>query len=233
MSRTERLLDLLQSLRRRKYAVSGRVLAKELEVSLRTLYRDITTLKSIGAPIEGEAGMGFVLRPGYTLPPLMFSAEEIEATVLGIRWVIERGDNRLVLAARNALSKIGAVVPPKLKEDLETGTLLVPTQIRPNVDSALVECVRGAIRNGTKLKLSYRDQKDQLSERVVWPFALAFYDQVLIVMTWCETRRDFRHFRADRIASWVDIKARYPRHRLDLLREWQAKEGIPSDKYDL
>ena len=213
--------------------MSGHVLADELEVSLRTLYRDISTLQSMGTPIEGEAGVGYVLRPGHTLPPLMFTPEEIEAIVLGTRWVIERGDARLALAARNALSKIGAVIPPGLKEELQTSTLLVPTEARPSVDSALVECVRAAVRAGTKLTLSYRDQQDQLSDRVVWPFGLAFYQQVLIVMAWCQTRQDFRHFRADRIASWADTGVRYPRHRLDLLREWQAKEGIPFDKYDL
>jgi len=100
MSRAERLLDLLQSLRRRRYAVKGGVLAEELGVSLRTLYRDIATLQAQGAPIEGEAGVGFLLRPGYTLPPLMFTRGEIEALVLGTRWVVDRGDERLRKAAR-------------------------------------------------------------------------------------------------------------------------------------
>jgi predicted DNA-binding transcriptional regulator YafY len=233
MSRTERLFDLLQSLRRRRYAVSGRALAEELQVSLRTLYRDIATLQSQGAPIEGEAGVGFLLRPGYTLPPLMFSPDEIEAIVLGTRWVIERGDDRLALAARDALAKIGAVVPPKLKESLETGTLLVPTEIRPAVDPKLVECVRHAIREELKIEISYSDLKENRTRRVIWPFALAFYEQALVVMAWCEERRDFRHFRADRVESWKDTETKYPRGRLELLREWQAKEGIPLDKYDL
>lgn len=233
MSRTERLLDLLQSLRRRRYAVSGRVLAEELGVSLRTVYRDIATLQAQGAPIEGEAGVGFVLRSGYTLPPLMFSAEEIEALVLGTRWVIDRGDERLALAARDALSKIGAVVPSRLKKNLETGTLLIPTQSRPNVDGKFIESIRRAIREETKVALTYRDLKDQFTQRVIWPFALAYYDQALIVMAWCELRQDFRHFRADRVETWNDARTHYPRRRLDLLREWQRKEGIPLQKYDL
>jgi predicted DNA-binding transcriptional regulator YafY len=233
MSRAERFLDLLQSLRRRKYAVSGRILAEELEISLRTLYRDIATLQSQGAPIEGEAGVGFILRPGYTLPPLMFSPDEIEAIVLGTRWVVERGDDRLALSARNALAKMGAVVPPKLRQNLETGTLLVPTQSRPAVDSALIEHVRDALRDELKIELVYRDLKEKRTRRVIWPFALAFYDQALVIMAWCEKRRDFRHFRADRVESWAGTDTRYPRGRLDLLREWQIKEGIPLDKYDL
>ncbi|MGA2107506.1 MAG: YafY family protein [Syntrophorhabdales bacterium] len=233
MSRAERLLDLLQSLRRRRYAVRGRDLAEELGISLRTLYRDIATLQAQGASIEGEAGIGFILRPGYTLPPLMFTPEEIEAMVLGARWVIDRADECLAIAARNALSKIGAVVPPNLKESLETGTLLVPTQSRPAVDGKFIECIRKAIREETKMALTYRDLSDQLTQRVVWPFALAFFDQALIVVAWCEMRRDFRHFRADRVESWNETKTNYPRGRLALLREWQEKEGIPRHKYDL
>lgn len=233
MSRAERLLDLLQSLRRRRYAVTGRVLAEELGISLRTVYRDIVTLQAQGAPIEGEAGVGFVLRPGYTLPPLMFTTEEIEALLLGTRWVIDRADERLAMAARNALSKIGAVVPSRLKESLETGTLLIPTQPRPTVEGKFMECMRRAIREETKVAITYRDLKDQLTKRVIWPFALAFYDQALVIMAWCELRQDFRHFRADRVESWNDTRTDYPRKRLDLLREWQEKEGIPLQKYDL
>ena len=233
MSRAERLLDLLQSLRRRRYAVTSRVLAEELGISLRTVYRDIATLQAQGAPIEGEAGVGFVLRSGYTLPPLMFTTEEIEALLLGTRWVIDRADERLAMAARNALSKIGAVVPSRLKESLETGTLLIPTQPRPTVDGKVMECIRRAIREETKVAITYRDLKDQLTKRVIWPFGLAFYDQALVIMAWCELRQDFRHFRADRVESWNDTRTDYPRKRLDLLREWQEKEGIPLQKYDL
>ena len=233
MSRAERLLSLLESLRRRRYAVSGRALADELGVSLRTIYRDIAALQAQGALIEGEAGVGFVLRPGYTVPPLMFTPEEIEAMVLGTRWVVDRADERLAMAGRNALSKIRAVVPAHIRERLETNTLLIPTQPRPVVDGKLVESVRRAIGEQTKVALTYKDLEDRLTERTIWPFALAFYDQVLIVMAWCELRQDFRHFRADRIESWNNTGVNYPRGRLKLLRDWQAKEGIPLQKYDL
>src|SRR5882724_3329310 len=106
MPRSQRLLDLMQVLRRHRRPVSGAVLAEEVGVSLRTLYRDIESLKSLGAYIDGEAGVGYVLRPGFMLPPLMFTQEEIEALVLGSRWVAKRSDARLGLAARNALAKI-------------------------------------------------------------------------------------------------------------------------------
>ncbi|HUX37061.1 MAG TPA: YafY family protein [Rectinemataceae bacterium] len=232
MSRAERLLDLIQNLRRRRYAVSGGVLAKELGVSLRTLYRDIASLQAQGAPIEGEAGVGFVLRPGFTLPPLMFGAEEIEALVLGSRWVIERGDETLAKAARDALAKIGAVLPAPLKEVLETGTLIVPSQDRVPVDGKLMECVRRSIREETKISLRYRDATDELTQRIVWPFAIGFFDQVLMIVAYCELRKDFRHFRADRVESWEDLRIAYHRNHLELLREWRESRGIPPGKLD-
>ena len=131
MARSERLLALLQALRRRRRPISGRVLADELGVSLRTLYRDIASLQGQGAEIEGEAGLGYVLKPGFWLPPLMLSGEEIEALVLGARWVGARTDESLALAAHDAIAKISAVLPPSLREDVEASTLIVPPSEGP------------------------------------------------------------------------------------------------------
>src|SRR5690349_5512918 len=125
MSRAERLLGLMQVLRRHRRPVSGAALARELGISIRTLYRDIATLQAQGADIEGEPGLGYVLKPGFMLPPLMFSEDEIEALVLGSRWVADRGDERLGSAAQNALVKIAAVLPDDLREDLDASALLV------------------------------------------------------------------------------------------------------------
>ena len=125
LSRAQRLLDLIQVLRRHRWPVSGAVLAKAVGVSLRTLYRDIETLKVQGAHIDGEPGVGYVLRPGFMLPPLMFTEDEIEALVLGSRWVANRADTPLGDAARNALAKIAAVLPPDLKDSLEDAGLLI------------------------------------------------------------------------------------------------------------
>jgi predicted DNA-binding transcriptional regulator YafY len=233
MSRAERLLTLLESLRRRRYAVSGNTLARELGVSLRTVYRDIAALQAQGAPIEGEAGVGFVLRPGYFLPPMVFSAEEIEAIALGARWVVDRGDERLAMAARDALSKVKSVLPLALRDKLERGTLLVPTQSRAAVEDNLVVSIRSTINEESVVDLRYRDLKGNVTERTIWPFALAYYDQALIVIAWCELRQDFRHFRADRIETWGMAQRKYPKNRMTLLREWQTKEGIPLHKYDL
>src|SRR6478609_1886403 len=125
MSRSERLLDLIQCLRRHRRPVSGQTLADELGISIRTLYRDIATLQGQGAPIEGEAGLGYVLKPGFTLPPLMFTDEEIEAIALGSRWVAKQTDSRLSAAAADALAKIAGVLPDDLREELDATTLLV------------------------------------------------------------------------------------------------------------
>lgn len=125
MSRTERLFDLMQILRRHRYPVTGQALAQEMKVSMRTLYRDIATLQQQGAEIVGEAGVGYVLRPGFMLPPLMFSQQEIEALVLGMRWVGRRGDSQLAGAANNALAKIADVLPATLRDELEASTLLI------------------------------------------------------------------------------------------------------------
>ncbi|WP_165673435.1 helix-turn-helix transcriptional regulator [Metapseudomonas otitidis] len=226
MSRSQRLLDLLQILRRHRYPVAGHVLADALGISLRTLYRDIATLQQQGAHIEGSAGLGYLLRPGFELPPLMFSLEEIEALVLGMRWVGRRGDCRLMGAARDVLAKVGAVLPPALREELETSTLLIGPAPASDVPDARLEQVRDAIRREHRVQLGYRDADGQASQRVVWPFALGYFEQARVLVTWCELRQATRHFRLDRVETLQDLGQRYPRRRQVLLREWRAQEGI-------
>ena len=226
MSRTERLLELLQTLRRHRLPVSGHRLATDMGISLRTLYRDIATLQCQGAEIEGEPGVGYVLRPGFMLPPLMFSTEEIEALVLGTRWVAGRSDERLGLAARNALAKIGAVLPQELRDELDAIPLLVAPSASAVIDRVDVALIRQAIRNERKLEIQYRDDKGSDSARVIWPFALGFFDSVRLVMAWCELRQGFRHFRTDRIAA-LTAGDRYPRRRHALLKEWRGIHQEP------
>lgn len=221
MSRSERLFDLLDLLRSHRHPVSGQVLADGLGVSLRTLYRDIASLQALGAVIEGEPGVGYVLKPGFLMPPLMFSPEEIEALVLGSRWVADRGDARLSEAGERALARIAAVLPADLRDELErTGLFVVPGPPLPpeTIDLAVL---RTAIRDERKLALVYRDQAGAPSERVVWPIALAFFDRVRVLAAWCELRQDFRHFRTDRIASAEPAAERYPKRRAVLSRAWR------------
>lgn len=227
MSRAERLLELLQLLRRHRYPVTGKALADALGISPRSLYRDIATLKTQGADIEGEAGMGYVLRPGFTLPPLMFSAEEIEAIVLGSRWVAERADDQLGAAARNALAKISAVLPNDLRHELESSAMLVGPGLPVTAGEIELDTLRRAIRMEHKLEIDYIDSHDQPTRRTIWPFALAFFERVRIVVAWCELRQSFRHFRTDRITSLTVTETRYPRRRQLLFKEWRELEGIP------
>jgi predicted DNA-binding transcriptional regulator YafY len=226
MSRTQRLLDLIQVLRRHRRPVSGALLAEATGVSLRTLYRDIETLKAQGAHIDGEAGVGYVLRPGFMLPPMMFSEDEIEALVLGSRWVAERADAPLGAAARNALAKIAAVLPLDLKDSLDASSLLIGPGAPIAVGDDELPTIRASIRTERKLRITYADAAGSTTRRIIWPFALAFFDRVRVVVAWCEQRQDFRHFRTDRISSLTTLDARYPRRRQTLLKEWRLKEGI-------
>ncbi|PWY54882.1 transcriptional regulator [Legionella qingyii] len=226
MSRTQRLLDLIQILRRHRFPVSGVSLAQELGISLRTLYRDISMLKGQGAPIEGEAGMGYLLRPGFTLPPLMFTTDEIEAIVLGSRWVADRTDTQLKSAAQNALAKIAAVLPNELREQLDiSGLLIAPGKVTESKDSDLIQ-IRKAIRLEKKLQLIYQDVNENASERIIWPLALGFFDQVRILIAWCELRQDFRHFRTDRIIELNLTETSYPERRQSLLKQWKATLAV-------
>lgn len=227
MSRSERLLDLIQLLRRHRRPVSGAAIATELQISLRTLYRDIATLQSQGAPIDGAPGLGYVLRDGFVIPPLMFSPDEIEALVLGSRWVADRGDSRLAAAARDALAKIGAVLPPELRLELESNALLVGPGAPMAAGDTESAAIRQAIRQEHKLHITYRDRGGQDSTRTIWPFALGFFDRAHVVVAWCELRESIRHFRTDRIAALAAMPERYPRRRQALLKEWREREGIP------
>lgn len=226
MSRSARLLDLIQALRRHRRPVTAAALAAELDVSERTIYRDVATLAGRGAPIEGAAGLGYVLRPGFLLPPLMFGDDEIEALVLGLRWVAERGDGPLGASAADALAKIAAVLPPALRDSVEDAGLMAgPGEPVAPAPTDLAD-LRRAIRAERKLRISYADAEGRRTVRTIWPFALAFFDRVRVVAAWCESRQDFRHFRADRIIDAAPTGERYPRRRRALLAEWRKRQGI-------
>jgi predicted DNA-binding transcriptional regulator YafY len=226
MSRTARLLDLIQTLRRHRSPVSGAQLADELAVSLRTIYRDIQTLIAQGAPIVGETGVGYVLRPGFTLPPLMFTNDEIEALMLGSGMVARAADPALAKAARNALAKITAILPAGRSDEAGASGLLAGP-----IQPAVIDCVnlapiRNAIRTEQKIWIAYSDASEVPTERRIWPIALTFCARVRLLAAWCELRESYRHFRTDRITGFAEIGDRYPRRRRDLIKEWVEIEGL-------
>jgi predicted DNA-binding transcriptional regulator YafY len=225
MARSERLLELVQVLRRHHHPVSGQALADELGISLRTIYRDIQTLIGQGATIDGEAGLGFILRPGFVLPPLMFSDEELEALVLGLRWVAQRTDASFEHAAMNALAKIAAVLPDDLRNNVE-GIGLIALPGRNDAARLDLTPIRAAIRSEQMVVLDYADVKGQHSRRTVWPIALAFFERSRVLAAWCELRQDFRHFRIDRIVTLRETGKRYPQRRRVLMKQWREIEKI-------
>lgn len=220
MSRTERLFDILQILRRHRRPVSGAVLAGETGISLRTLYRDIATLQSMGAEIEGEPGMGYVLRPGFLLPPLMFSPQEIEALALGLKWAGQRTDGPMGRAARDAMAKIGAVLPAELRFRFEDDALVVVPNWQP-LEREDLPLIRQALSEERKLALVYADQKGARTERVVWPVNVGFFDSTRVLTAWCELRNAYRHFRVDRILGASMLPERTPKRRHQMVKEWR------------
>ncbi|WFS00255.1 helix-turn-helix transcriptional regulator [Rhizobium tumorigenes] len=220
MARSERLLTLLQALRRHRRPVTGAALAEETGVSLRTLYRDIASLQARGAHIEGEAGVGYVLKPGFMLPPMMFSQDEIEALVLGSRWVARAAEPRLAAAGADAMAKIAAVLPGEMRDEIDSATLLVGPR-RISEDKADLSVIRRAIRMERILELNYTDESGAVSVRRVWPFALGYLEHIRIMAAWCELRGDYRHFRTDRIGDMAVQDGRYPRRRAVLMKEWR------------
>lgn len=228
LTKIERLFQLVQILREHRYPISAHFLARELEVSVRTIYRDIETLQAQGADIEGEPGMGYVLKPGFLLPPLMFTEEEIEALVLGSRWVMKKTDAKLKQAAHHALAKIASVLPMPLQHQLELTSLMVADNKVLKGDDDMLALIRMAIRKEFKLLLHYNDLKGQGSERIIWPIGIGYFDQVRLLIAWCELKEDFRHFRVDKIVKIKQLKIRYPKNRASLIKQWRMINNIPS-----
>lgn len=225
-----RNLVLIDVLRRQRRPITGKALAAEVGVSIRTLYRDVQALVAQGVPIEGEPGLGYVLRPGYLLPPLMFTAEEIEALALGVRFVGEHTDRRLTDSAQGALAKILAVLPQDASDHLRDLGLFAGPVRQGEAEAAALPAVRKAIREEVYLTFSYIDGRGQCTTRRVKPVAIGFFEQARVLAAWCELRGDFRHFRLDRIRDPVLSPDRYRPARRKLLQVWKARESIPDQQ---
>ncbi len=222
MRRADRLFQILQILRRARRPTTARALAEELEVSPRTVYRDIADLMAQRTPIQGEAGIGYVLGRDFDMPPLMLTPDELEAAALGAQWVAEKGDAGLAAAARDLIAKIVAVTPERLRAFvLEPSASVAPPFARPAEGLDLV-ATRAAIRRGLKLRIRYRDEAGRDSERIVWPVMIGYVETARMLAAWCEMRADFRHFRIDRILAAEFLDLRYPARPAELRARWRA-----------
>lgn len=209
MRRADRLFQIIQLLRCRRLT-TAKWLAQELEVSERTIYRDIQDLMASGVPIDGEAGIGYIMRQGFDLPPLMFTHDELTALTLGARIVQSWADPALAKSAERVLQKVEAVLPDKIKRNANEIPLYSPmTRLAPEVADKFAN-LRFAIEQKEKVKLDYIRQDGQNSSRIVWPLGLFFWGQVWTLTTWCELRNTFRNFRIDRIQYIVATGEYYP-----------------------
>jgi predicted DNA-binding transcriptional regulator YafY len=229
MRRADRLFRIVQMLRSGRLK-TAHALAERLQVSERTIYRDVRDLQLAGQPIEGEAGVGYTLRRDFDLPPLMFTPEELTALVLGARLVKAWGGAESVIAASSALARIEAVLPPELAARLDAIALYAPGFKMPAAQRRLLDQLHAACLGRTVLEFSYTRLGEEASHaewRIVRPLALAFWSGVWTLAAWCETRNDFRNFRLDRIeALTVTTRSFTPRRgqRLeDLLKRVRAE----------
>jgi predicted DNA-binding transcriptional regulator YafY len=198
-------------------------LARELGISQRSIYRDIDTLRSLGAPIEGQAGVGYELRAGFFLPEFAFSPDELDALILGLGWVQQRADHALAQSSESALAKILSAKNSGSKNS-DTPTLVAPASVSERVDPPQTALLRDAIRRQRKVAISYEDAQGALSDRTIWPIAIVYFDDVRIVAAWCEERSAFRHFRVDRVRVRATLEDRYPGRRQSIITRWRQQD---------
>lgn len=214
MRKTDRLFEIIQILRSHKHSVTAEALAEELEVSKRTIYRDIQALQAMRTPIDGEAGVGYMMRSGYDLPAINFNANELDAIAVGLKLLARTGDHSLQQAAKSVANKIRPVCQ-------EEEALVVSdwgVEMPAGIDLAQL---RAAIRQEQKLCIHYRDGEGADSERCILPIAMVYYIEVVVLVAWCELREDFRHFRVDRIVRSELLEECFKARSNQLRREWQ------------
>ena len=225
MRRADRLFQIVNVLRRRRTATTATHLAERLGVSERTVYRDIRDLVLVGTPIDGEAGVGYRIRPGYDLPPLMFDRDEIQALVLGARIVRQFGDPVLARASDAILGKVAAILPKDLAPLVAETRLFVPSTIGAGPSADALTLAREALIARRKLELSYANAEGAASKRVVRPLGIFFWGRTWTLAAWCELRQDFRNFRLDRIAASTMLDETFEDEAGKALRDMLARYG--------
>ncbi len=223
MSKSERLFQLLTLLRAKRFAVTAKQLAEQMQVSERTIYRDIRSLQLSGVPLEGEAGVGYILKPGSHLQPLMFTQEELVAIQLGIRMVQAWTDKELAGAAGSALTKIQSILPDKLKQQIEELPLLVPDYHIQSATAELSFQLRKAVDAKREVALEYQREDGQQSSRIIQPLGLVFWGKTWTLAAWCGLRNDYRNFRVDRILSLKVSDTCFETHASKSLQHYMAQ----------
>jgi predicted DNA-binding transcriptional regulator YafY len=230
MRRADRLFQIIQLLRRASAAVTAAQLADALEVSTRSVYRDIADLIGQRVPIRGEAGLGYLLDRDFDMPPLMLTPDELEAAVLGAQWVAGRGDAVLAEAARNLIAKIETAVPERLRPFIAEPAIGAPPAVSPAADGLDIARARAWIRAGRKLRIRYRNQAMEESMRTVWPVLIGYAETTRLLAAWCEWRQAFRLFRTDRVLDAVFLDESYGSRPGVLRARWkrhmEAERGV-------
>jgi len=222
MRRADRLFQIIQILRRSSRPVTASALAEELEVSKRSVYRDMADLIGQRVPIVGEAGLGYLLAPEYDMPPLMLTPDELEAVVLGAQWVAGRGDKALARAAGDVIAKIKAAIPEHLRPYVVEPSVGAKPEADPAPDTFDTAGLRRAIREGRKMRLRYRSDTGAETERIIWPVILGFDETTRLIIAWCELRQDFRHFRIDRVVQAEILETPHGLRKGELRRRWKS-----------
>jgi predicted DNA-binding transcriptional regulator YafY len=229
MRKASRLFEIIQILRLARKPATAAEIAEKLEVAQRSIYRDIAALQAMRVPIEGERGIGYILRPGFNLPPLMFSIEEGEAIVLALALLDRTGDAELKRAAKQANQKIAAAMPPMLREALVASALYAWGAAAPAPEGIDLAIVRRAIRDEQKLEIGYVDELGRVTQRTILPLALIYYSQTANVVAWCELRQALRNFRTDRVKSGALVDGFFRGEGDRLRKEWIASWKIDDE----
>ncbi len=213
VARSTRMFEIIQLLRSASGPRTAAQIAEELEVTVRTIYRDIASLQAMRVPIEGAAGVGYIMRPGFDLPPINFDIEEAEAITVALAMIARTGDRGLQQAGRRACRKLEEAT------DL-SGALFSSTWGPAEPDTVDLSDLRAAIRQERKLSIAYRDGDGAETKRTLRPFAIVYHSEAVVLASWCELRNDFRNFRIDRITGYDVLQDGFPGQAEALRREW-------------
>ncbi|MCP2137532.1 putative DNA-binding transcriptional regulator YafY [Rhizobium sp. SLBN-94] len=223
MSRINLMFEIIQELRLARRPLTGKELASRLEISLRSVYRYCASLQAMGVPIIGEAGVGYVLRRTYDLPPLAFTPDENDAILVGLRMIGRLGDPSLTRSAQQAMQKM--MVAAALSERPHDVRAIVSQAGAPTISKELSELIRRAVHGDTILSIAYCDRSGETTRRRIWPLCLIYYPDATVIAAWCELRRDFRHFRADWIQHAASTDETFELHGAELRQTWKQRES--------